>query len=218
MKFGTRTTQVLRNFATINPSIQFNEGQTLRTISPNRTMLAKANLEDVVDGDFAIYDLSRLLGISSMFADPTFQLEERKIRIQSEGRSVSYTYADPSTIVVPPNKEIEVDNFDIQFDLTQDNLDEVMKAIGILSLPELAVIGEGGEILLRALDTKNPTSDKYDITVGETDKEFVAVFKTENLKLLSDNYKVSISSQSIANFKSTDIEYWVSIESNSTFN
>ena len=183
MKFGNRTTQVLRNFATINPSIQFNEGKTLRTISPNKTMMAKAKLEDMVDGEFAIYDLSRLLGISSMFADPTFELEEKKIRIESEGRAVSYTYADPSTIVVPPSKEITVDAFDVEFDLSQENLAEMMKAIGILSLPELAIIGEDGHILLRALDTKNPSSDKYDIIVGETDKEFVAVFKTDNLKL-----------------------------------
>lgn len=218
MKFGARTTQVLRNFATINPSIQFNEGTTLRTISPNKTMMAKANLQDTVEGDFAIYDLSRLLGVSSMFEDPTFVLEEKKVRIESEGRTVSYTYADPSTIVVPPNKEITLDEFDVEFDLTQENFNEVMKAIGILSLPELAVVGEDGKILLRGTDTKNPSSDKYDITVGETDLEFVAVFKTENLKLLSDNYKVGISSKSIANFKSDDIEYWVSIESNSVFN
>jgi hypothetical protein len=85
-------------------------------------------------------------------------------------------------------------------------------------LPELAIIGEDGHILLRALDTKNPSSDKYDIIVGETDKEFVAVFKTDNLKLLSDNYKVSIDWKSVANFKSDDVEYWVSIESNSSFN
>lgn len=218
MKFSARTTQVLRNFSTINPSIQFNKGNTLRTISPNKTMMAKAKLGDNIDGDFAIYDLSRLLGVSSMFQDPTFNLEERKVRIESEGRIVSYTYADPSTIVVPPNKDINIDNFDVEFELTQENLAEIMKAIGILGLPELTVVGEDGKILLRAMDTKNPSSDKYDITVGETDKEFVAVFKTDNLKLLSDNYKVGISSKSIAHFESTDIEYWVSIESNSTFN
>jgi hypothetical protein len=218
MKFSARTTQVLRNFSSINPSIQFNKGTTLRTISPNKTMMAKAKLADNIEGDFAIYDLSRLLGVTSMFQDPTFKLEERKVRIESEGRTVSYTYADPSTIVVPPNKDINIDSFDVEFDLTQENLAEIMKAIGILGLPELAVVGEDGNILLRAMDTKNPSSDKYDITVGETDKEFVAVFKTDNLKLLSDNYKVGISSKSIAHFESTDIEYWVSIESNSTFN
>lgn len=217
MKFGARSIQVLRNFASINQSIQFNEGTTLRTISPNKTMMAKAKLEDTVDSDFAIYDLSRFLGVASMFEDPNFELDEKVVRIESEGRSVSYTYADPSTIVVPPNKEISIDSFDIEFDLTQEDLNEVMKAIGIMSLPELTVVGEDGKILLRAMDTKNPTSDKYDITVGETDKTFVAVFKTENLKLMSNNYRVGISSRSIAHFKSDDIEYWVSIESNSSF-
>jgi len=218
MKIGERTTQVLKNFATINPSIQFKEGNVLRTISQNKTLLAKASLADSISSEFAIYDLPRFLGVVSMFEDPTFELGEKMVRIQSEGRSVRYTYADPSTLVLPPSKEINVSNFDVEFDLSQENFNEVMKAIGVMGLPELAIVGEDGKILLRACDTKNVNSDKYDIAVGDTDLEFTAVFRTENLKLMSDNYKVGISSNGLAYFKSNDIEYWVSIESNSSFN
>lgn len=217
MKLSARTVQVLRNFASINPSIQFNEGNVLRTISPNKTMMAKAKLTDSFESDFAIYDLSRFLGVVSLFADPEFVIEERLVRIKSEGRSVSYTFADPSTIVVPPNKDIAIDEYDVEFDLTSEIFSEIMKAIGVMSFPELTVVGEVGKILLRATDTKNPSSDKYDITVGETDKEFVAVFKTENLKIMSDNYRVGISSKGISHFESEDIEYWISIESTSRF-
>lgn len=217
MKLNTRTMQVLRNFSAINPSIQFKEGDVLRTISPNKTMMAKAKLQDTIDTDFAIYDLSRFLGVVSLFEDPTFELDEKLVRISSEGRSVSYTYADPSTIIVPPNKEISLDEFDVEFDLDQEVFAEIMKAIGVMSFPELTVVGEDGQVLLRATDTKNPSSDKYDVEVGETDKQFIAVFKVENLKLLSDSYKVGISSKGIAHFESDDLEYWISIESNSTF-
>jgi len=217
MKLSARTVQILRNFASINPSIQFNQGNVLRTISPNKTMMAKAKLADNFESDFAIYDLSRFLGVVSLFADPEFVLEERLVRIKSEGRSVSYTFADPSTIVVPPNKDITIDEYDVEFDLTSEVFSEIMKAIGVMSFPELTVVGEDGKILLRATDTKNPSSDKYDITVGETDKEFVAVFKTENLKIMSDDYRVGISSKGISHFESDEIEYWISIESSSRF-
>jgi hypothetical protein len=180
-------------------------------------MMAKAKLADNFESDFAIYDLSRFLGVVSLFADPEFVLEERLVRIKSEGRSVSYTFADPSTIVVPPNKDITIDEYDVEFDLTSEVFSEIMKAIGVMSFPELTVVGEDGKILLRATDTKNPSSDKYDITVGETDKEFVAVFKTENLKIMSDDYRVGISSKGISHFESDEIEYWISIESSSRF-
>ena len=179
--------------------------------------MAKANLEDNIPQDFAIYDLSRFLGVSSLFADPEFELEERTVVITSTGRKVNYTFADPNTIVAPPNKDIDIGDADISFDLKQENFTEIMKALGVMSFPELVVVGENGRIILRATDTKNPSADKYDIDLGETSRTFTAVFKTENIKILTDNYRVSLSSKGISHFASDDIEYWISIESNSTF-
>lgn len=217
MKLSNRTVSVLKNFASINPSLQLNEGNVLRTISPNKTILAKATLQDNIDRTFAIYDLSRFLGVVSLFNEPVFELKEQMAVITSQGRKVSYTYADPSTIVVPPSKEIKLGSVDVSFSLTSDQYSEIMKALGVMSFSDLAVVGEEGKIYLRATDTKNPSSDKYDIEVGETDSAFTAVFRTENLKMLLANYEVSISSAGISHFKSDDIEYWVSIEANSKF-
>jgi hypothetical protein len=217
MKLSNRTVSVLKNFASINPSLQFSEGNVLRTISPNKTILAKATLQDNIDRTFAIYDLSRFLGVISLFNDPVFELKEQMVVITSQGRKVSYTYADPSTLVIPPSKEIKLNDVDVSFQLSSDQYSEIMKALGVMSFSDLAVVGEEGKIYLRATDTKNPSSDKYDIEVGETDKEFTAVFRTENLKMIPSSYDVSISSAGISHFKAEDIEYWVSIESNSKF-
>jgi len=218
MKLNTRSIQVLKNFATINPSIQFREGNALKTISPNKTNMARANLEDNIPQDFAIYDLSRFLGVVSLFEQPEFNLQERSLNISSTGRNVSYTFADPNTIVAPPNKDIEIGDCDISFEIKQDQFTEVMKALGVMGFPEIVVTGVDGKIILRATDTKNPSADNYDIELGETDREFTAVFKSENLKILQGDYRVSISSRGISHFASDDVEYWVSIESNSTFN
>lgn len=217
MKLSQRSVQVLRNFSTINPSIQFVEGNVLKTISPNKTMMAKAILEDNIPSAFAIYDLSRFLGVMSLFDNPTFELEEKMVNIQSPGRKVSYTYADPSTIILPPTKEIDIGKADVEFELQQENFAEIMKALGVMSFPELVIAGENGKVYLRATDTKNPSSDKYDIEVGETSLDFMAVFKTENIKILPSTYQVSISSKGISHFKSADVEYWISIEANSQF-
>ena len=217
MKLNTRTIQVLKNFASINPSIQFSEGTNLKTISPNKTMMAKAKLEDVIPSTFAIYDLSRFLGVVSLFEDPEYQIEERMVNIASPGRKVSYTFADPSTIITPPDREIVLEDPDVVFELKQENFAEIMKALGVMSFPDLVVVGEDGKVVLRATDTKNPSSDKYDIEVGSTDRTFTAVFKTENVKILPSSYTVSLSSKGISHFVSDDVEYWISLEANSTF-
>lgn len=218
MKLNQRSVQILKNFSTINPSVQFREGNALKTISPNKTIMARAMLEDQIPQDFAIYDLSRFLGVSSLFEDPNYDLGERNVVISAPNRRVSYTFADPNTIVAPPNKDIDIGDCDITFDLDQTQFAEVMKALGVMGFPEVVIAGENGKIVLRATDTKNPSADTYDIEVGETDQEFQAVFKAENLKILQGNYRVAISSRQISHFVGEDVEYWISIESNSTFN
>jgi hypothetical protein len=47
---------------------------------------------------------------------------------------------------------------------------------------------------LIALIRKTPSSNDYSIEVGATDKTFKAYFKTENLKMIVDDYDVAISS------------------------
>ena len=217
MKLSTRAIQILKNFSTINPSIQFDAGSTLKTISPNKTIMAKAALEDVIPSTFAIYDLSRFLGVVSLFESPDFAIETNLVNIKSPGRKVSYTFADPSTIITPPDREINIGEPDFKFKLGQEVFAEVMKALGVMSFPELVVAGEDGVVYLRTTDTKNPSADKYDIEVGVCDKDFMAVFKSENLKILPGEYDVSITSKGISHFKGKDVEYWVSIESNSSF-
>lgn len=44
MKLDTRTTQILKNFASINPSIMFKPGNRLATISAGKTVMARANI------------------------------------------------------------------------------------------------------------------------------------------------------------------------------
>ena len=47
MKITTNTLNILKNFSKINPSILIQEGNTLRTISPNKTIMAKANVDKI---------------------------------------------------------------------------------------------------------------------------------------------------------------------------
>jgi hypothetical protein len=217
MKLNPRTTQVLKNFASINPSLQFDEGQNLKTISPNKTVMARAKLDDIIPQTFAIYDLSRFLGVVSLFEDPSFNFEASQVNISSSGRKVSYTYADPSTIITPPNKDIDIGDADVEVEIDQEVFAEIMKAMGVLGFSEVVLVGEDGKLKLRATDTKNPSADNFDVELGDTDLTFSAVFKSENLKIIPANYTVRITSRGISHWTADDVEYWISIESNSEF-
>ncbi len=219
MKFDIRSLQILKNFSTINPSILFREGNRLSTISLSRNVMARAKLAGAVDKEFAVYDLNRFIGILSLFESPAISVGDKHLVVTSEdgNRHVNFTFADKSLIYAAPDKEIDTSNCQVEFVLNQDVLSSINKGLSILQLPEIAFTGDGNNIYVKAIDVKNPTGDTYSYIVGQTDKCFQFVFKAENIKLLSDNYKVKLSEQGFAYFESEDVEYWVSGDITSKF-
>jgi len=61
MKLNAKTLDVLKNFYSINPSLVVKEGNTLATISTNKTVLAKATVPDTFPNRFAMYNLGRFI-------------------------------------------------------------------------------------------------------------------------------------------------------------
>lgn len=217
MKIDTNTFNVLKNFSKINPSIVVQEGNVLKTISPNKTIMAKAKVKTDFDQRFAIYNLDQFIAIVSTFTDPDFKFSDKSVDISDNNKRQHYVYADESTVTKAPDKEINLPSVDVKFKLTNDDLKDVEKAAGILGLPEIVVAGDGTNLFLQTGDTKNPNGNIYSITIGETDKTFRAVFKAENIKILPGDYDVTISSKGISRFVHEDIEYYIAVESSSTF-
>lgn len=217
MKIDTNTVNVLKNFAKINPSILVQEGNVIKTISPGKTIMAKATVPTSFERKFAIYNLDRFLSAVSLFANPELSFGDQAVTIAEDQRVTKYTYADESTITKAPEKEINLPSIDASFRLTNTALKEVEKALGVLGLPEIVVTGDGSKVLLQAADSKNAGGDVYSVEVGTTDKTFKAVFKSENIKILPGDYDVNICSRGISHFKGTDVEYWIAVEQHSTF-
>ncbi len=218
MKLTAETLAILKNYATINQNIQFKQGQTLSTISPQKNILTSAEISEDIPRTFAIYDLNRLLGALSYFEKvPDLTLNENQMIINGETK---YTYGDPAMLVLPPEKKLDFPDPEIKFKMSKDAYDACLKMAQILSLPELVVHGDGSKIFLVATDTNNTSTDEHRREVGTTDKEFQMVFKIENMKLLSGGYQVGISSKGIAHFahEHSKLEYWIATEQNSNYN
>ena len=217
MKLSAKTIQILKNFSSINPSIMFNTGNVLSTISPIKTVMARAQIDETIEKDFGIFDLNRFLGVLSLFDDPELLLCDNYVKVTDGRKSVNFIYADPITMILPPNKDIKVGESYVEFNLTADNLQNLMRASSVLQLPEIALVGEDGRLLLRAMDSKNSSNNTFELEVKETSKSFKIIFSCNNLKMMSKSYDVFVA-KGIGHFVSDDgVQYWITTESTSTY-
>ena len=220
MKLSDKTLSLLKNFSGINQSILFKEGDKLRTISVMKNILAEATITETFPKDFGIYDLNQFLNGLNLHQTPELDFVNDKYVMIREGKSRSkYFFADPSVIVIPPDKEIVLPSEDVCFVLNTQQLDKLLKAAAIYQLPDLSAVGEAGVVKLVVRDKKNDTSNDFSIVVGETDSIFTFNFKVENIKILLGSYEVVISQKLLSQFTSTDrdLKYYIAMEPDSTF-
>ena len=221
MKLSESTVTFLKNYATINQSLEFREGDTLKTVSPLNTILASVKIIENFPRNFPIYELNRFLGTINLFDNPELEFGENSVKISDGKRYAEYRYCGSSSMFqTPPEKEISFPMAEISFTLETDDFKQVVNAANTLGLPEIVVEGDGTAIRLVVSDTGNVSSDIFSIKVGVTDKTFRMVFKTENLnKVMEGSYDIELSSKRISHFKrkSDSLEYWIALEQNSTY-
>ena len=214
-----QTLDVLKNFSTINSSIVFREGSTVRTISNAENILAKFTGEEVFPTDFAIYDLSQFLGGISLFNDPQLEFTSNDfVSIRGGRTSAKYYFSDPEiTLKSAPERNVNFPGADIQFTLSAEDLLALRKASAVYGLPDLTFQSEEGldtiKIILR--DKENDTSNTYDITVaGCASGTFSLDLKIDNIRVLPGDYTVKVSKSLISEWQHStiDLTYYVALE------
>ena len=108
MKFNARTIQILRNFASINEGMIFKPGQVIKTLSPTKSVMAKAVLENEIPQSFAIFDIPQFLSAVSMFEDPELTVNDTHMEIGSGKEKLKFTFSAPNLIHSPSDKEINL--------------------------------------------------------------------------------------------------------------
>ena len=221
MKVSERTTNLLKNYANINQSLEFREGNVLKTVSPLNTILASVEIEEDFPQTFPIYELSRFLGTLDLFNNPELDFTDNGVSVADDKHEATYRYCGSSSMFqTPPEKDITFPEPEVEFQLTQELFRKTINAANTLGLPEVIVEGNGSDIQLVVSDTGNVSSDIFSTKVGATDKTFRMIFKTENLnKIMEGAYNVSLSSKRISHFKreGDSLQYWIALEQNSTY-
>ena len=220
MKLSDKTLTLLKNFSSINQSILFKQGSSLKTISVMKNILAEATIDEEFPKDFGIYDLNQYLNGLGLHNNPELDFANDGYVVIREGKSrTKYFFADPNVIVTPPDKEITLPSEDVSFELSTSHLDKLLKAAAIYQLPDLAVVGGEGVVKIVVRDKKNDTSNDFSIIVGETESTFSFNFKVENIKILPGTYRVDVSEKLLSRFTCENyaLKYYIALEPDSTF-
>lgn len=215
------TLNILKNFSGINSNLYVKPGSKISTMSPAKNIMVEANVEEVFDVEFGIWDLNKLLGVISLFEEPEFTFEDKYLTITgSRGSVVKYYYSDPKLLSYPTKSIKKVESC-VKFDLTNDDFKELQRAGAILGNPDLCFVSEGDVVKAVVKDMKDPTCNVFSIEVGKNteDADFSFNFKLENMKMLDGDYHVNLSKTVIGQFTNAakPITYWVAMDSSSTY-
>tara|TARA_B100001750_G_scaffold47779_1_gene35949 strand:- start:55 stop:621 length:567 start_codon:yes stop_codon:yes gene_type:complete len=184
-----------------------------------KNIFAKAIVTEDFDKEHSIYDLSEYLGAVSLFDTPTFEFNAEKVTVSEGDNSVQYYYADPQ-MVISPQKDINMPDPEITFDIDESVLDSLLKASSVLSLPDMVLSSDGTTVVLTVKDKKNSTSNVFSKTVAQGNGSTYEMFlRMENIKVIPGDYTVFVSSQGIAQFtnRKQAVEYFIALEPDSNY-
>ena len=214
-----KTFDVLKNFSSINSSIVFRKGSTVRTISNAENILAAFSSEEVFPMDFAIYDLSQFLSGITLFDSPELDFSSSDfVSIRGGGKSARYYFSDPEiTLKSAPEKNVKFPGADLQFNLTGEDLVALQKASAVYSLPDLTFQSEEGsnQIKLILRDKENDTSNTYEQSIsGDCTGTYSLDVKIENIRLFPGDYVVKVSKHLISEWtnQNLDLKYFIALE------
>jgi hypothetical protein len=218
VKISKETISILKHLSTINSNIILKPGSVVSTISPQKNVVADIAIAEVFDTEFGIYDLSEFLGALSLFNDPDIIFKSKFALISENGNAIKY-YAADTSILIAPTKSVKFPTPDLEFTLSQETLALVLRTAGVLRSSDVSLVADGESLTFEVADLKSATSNSFTVPLGDTDQNFRANFKTENLKLIPGEYEVSISSKKISRFKHTSIDavFFAALEASSTF-
>lgn len=216
MNLNERTLSVFKNFAGINSGIVIRKGTVQKTINPEQTILVEAVLEDNFPETFGIYDLNQFLGNVTTLNNPSLSFTTEVVKMNDGEIELNYHACSTNLIISPPeDKELVMKNADITFSISQASLNKVLKISAMNNLPNISIIGNKDGLFVRSHELKNDTSNFANMRVGDYNGEdFTVSFKTENLRLIPDNYDVQIKIGGFSCWTNTakTLKYFVAME------
>lgn len=213
-EFSDRTKEILSNFSSINNGMLFREGNSLTVISNMGDVFAKAAIVETIPKEFAIKDVSKFLGILTQFKTPFLTFQEHFLTIQQGERKLKFVYTNPKALTIagadgPKNRPPAVTTFPI----TKEQFAELSKVVRLMKFSTIVIEGDGDKVVIRAIDSKNPTSDEYSNVLMTSSKTFKIMVATERFLVpIIDNYELNVGEDGNLFLTSSDITYDIAVD------
>lgn len=220
MKISKATLVILKNMAGINGNIWIDKGNLIMTKSTANNITAEALVVEEFPIGFGIYDTNEFLGVLSLFQDPDLTFTDKFVTIAEGKNKVRYFSADKSILTIPKARlsfDLVEAQVDISFELTSEQLAQIIKTSAVLKVPNVSFVGNGKTLNAVISDLENKSSNSYSMEVGETTSECSVNYRVENLKMIPSAYTVDLSKQGISRFSVGELVYHIAIEEGSTF-
>lgn len=224
MQLTPKTLAILKNFASINKGIVIKPGNKLQTVSQSQSLLAVAEVDEEFEVQAPIYDLNMFLSVLDKTV-PEAEFTDTKVVADTKFGTNVVVYCGPDLVTVPksanPTAKLATLERVVKFDLKKEHLNALLSNATVMSLPDIVITVDKGNIVMRAVDRKNPNSNRSNIVLGEYDgkAEFEFWFNKENLNILEDTYSVGVAKEKVAHFASATqkLEYYIALEKDPSF-
>ena len=222
MKISEKTIEILKSFSSINDRIKIKPGNTIRVLSPNKTSMATAIVEETFEQEFALHNVSSFLTLLGFYQNPEINFYDNYLEVVGEnGKNTSRLVYCPSKLVQYPTADIVFPSVEVKFDLTKEELAKIGKLSGILNIKDFVIHTENNKVNMHVMDSTVDISNQIHIKTLEEDdsRDFNIIFRTEYLNLFPSEYSVEVNQRPFAKFTSKDINlnYVIAGEPTSTY-
>lgn len=220
MKLSPETIEILKNFSSIRPTLTIQEGNQLKTMSPSFGVRAFAQVKETFSVPCVLHDLPKFVNNLAL-GENELAWGKKAVQINYINGSVGkYGYSNWGSNGNPDDiKRGDDSNPLIKFRLTNDAMEEILKALTANRHTTIAFVGEGGKLGIAAMGlikgVEKPNT--YTKPMGETDKRFRVYLDVEKLKILPRDYDVTIVEKKFVRFASPGLDYYIAMSMDSEF-
>lgn len=214
MKFNQHTIDVLNNFSGIYESIILRKGNVIRTATPFLDVFASATVPDSFDREVPIHDLKKFLSVLSLFKgqDPDVTFTDSHAVITAGDKTLEYVLSDGDHIKNIPDRDPNMPEPAITFDVKAEDLSNVTKALSVLEVSELMFSADETGVSMKALKSSNSSKGRYTVKFSSEPhkgaKLAVRIPKLTLMKLANDDYTVSVH-EVYVKLASPNVTYWI---------
>jgi hypothetical protein len=216
MKISQETTNILKNFASINQGILISPGKTLRTRT--KSVFAEAVINEEFPVEVGIYNLNNFLNVVSLFKDPEFDFGDTSLRIaESNGKAETlYAYAGAGLVALPTKaKKLPAPTEMIEFAMSEDQWNTVQKAASVFNKPEVKITSDGNVIRMGTENHKQQMGNAYSMVLeGDPNgTKCNMVISMDDMRLLKGSYTGTVTPTYVV-FKnsSLNLTYFIGVE------